>query len=367
MSKSSTLKRRQNGHTIAELSLVLMIVFFFFVLPAIDLIGVATGVATGLFLTYQVAARAANQSDFSSTLQAMVQEATNDQNTGFAHFAKLVPTGGYQASGVDLYVVATNYRSGAVDTIGPNVEPSFSQVDTSDYLYEIEVKSNYDIGPLVSMSSFPFLRKVPGIGIPFHISYSTTRNVEHAQSLKKPPKDQGAGVGVANFDRTVTDSVPGANNGMEMSGWNYPQIYQQIAAAGQKIVAENVIIVNGTDNWISTGINVSPGETLWIDSRADGDWSTSPTQTLFDATGVIGTDQNRVLSTAQIGSLIGAVGTPPVTAVASGGTTSPNLFAVGKTLTMYPVAGTGVVSMMINDDYRSDNSGQQFVRVIATE
>jgi hypothetical protein len=71
---------------------------------------------------------------------------------------------------------------------------------------------------------------------------------------------------------------------------------------------------------------------------------------------------------AAIGSLIGCVGTPPTVAPESGGVSSPQFFGVGDTLMNFPVTGTGVLSMQINDNdcHSTSGTGQQEVRVIVT-
>jgi hypothetical protein len=165
---------------------------------------------------------------------------------------------------------------------------------------------------------------------------------------------------------------PGLNtSGFDNSGWNYPGIYNSIAQMGLTIVAENVLIVDANSKWVNTGINVNPGEQIWIDSRANGNWQINQCP-VMDANGYPPNTSSLapylVDQSASIGELIGCVGTPPSVPPSSGGITSQQFFAVGDTLMNFPVTGTGVVSMQINDNdcHTTSGTGLQEVRIIVT-
>ena len=360
--------RRSQKGSLIEFAPVLFILFSLILMPIIDLIALGTGTATLVLLTHKSATQAANSADYDTALEKMVQETNSDLKSGFAQFALIKPVKGYQNCGTDLWVKATNYRSGTTVNFGPNT-PVPPPVDLSNNIYEYTARATCEVGPLVNMGLIPFLAGVPGLGRPATITFDATRSVEHpngldnGQTLASLNKDSGGNV--PKFDRSPTGTPAiGLNN----SGWNYPNIYDAIAQAGQKVLAENVLIVKGTDDWVNTGLNVSPGQIVWVDSRADGAWSNNPGPTTFDANGEAnGMAAWKVFSGAYPGALIGCIGLPPATTAATGALSSSQLFGVGKTLTSHPVTGSGAISLMINDNYRPNNQGLQVVRIIITQ
>jgi hypothetical protein len=372
--RTPTRVRNRKG-SLAEFGPVVWILFVLIVFPLIDLMGVVTGMANIVLLTHQAVSRAANQQTYDNALAAMAAEATNNMSSGFARLAKLQAVGGYQACGMNLYVNATDYRSGGTTKFGPNT-PVPPPIDPTKYIYEVTASAQFQTGPFIDLSGIPILGLVPGLGKPADLTFSASRSVEHPSGLGRLNSDPNNTATVTAFNRTIRNTVPippgtivSASNlsGFDNSGWNYPGIYDAIARAGQTIVAENVLIVDANAPWVTTGITVSPGETIWLDTRANGVWSTSTTSGLFNANGYpTGLPQYNVDASAVQGALIGCVGTPPVVAVASGGINSPQFFVAGQTLTMYPVTGTGTIYLQNNDNYLPDDMGQQLVRIIIT-
>lgn len=55
--------------------------------------------------------------------------------------------------------------------------------------------------------------------------------------------------------------------------WNRPGIYNEIEASGEQIVDHTVVLVPAQSAiWTETGLGVEPGQTVWLDFRADGAW-----------------------------------------------------------------------------------------------
>jgi hypothetical protein len=365
--RSQRSRRSQNGNLV-EFAPVLFVLFLLVLMPVIDLLGLGTGMATVVLLTHQSATQAANSADYDTALAAMVQETNRDLASGFAKFARITPLKGYQNCGTDLWVKVTNYRNGTTTAVGPNT-PVAPPIDLSNNIYAYTARATCDVGPIVNMGFIPLLANVPGLGKPATIIFDATRNVEHPSGLDNGQTqanlNKDTGGSVPKFDRTPK-GTPAL--GLDNSGWNYPGIYDAIKAAGQTVVAENVLVVKGTDDWVNTGLNVNPGQTVWVDSRADGAWSNNPGPKTFDANGEAnGMTAWKVYSGAYAGALIGCIGPPPTTTAQTGPINSSQLFSIGKTLTSHPVTGSGQISLMINDNYRPNNQGLQVVRIIITQ
>lgn len=348
-----------------ELAPSIMILLIFVVFPFINLMGVVVGYATGFLITRQAARQAGAQAKFAEALTAMLNESGGITQSGLGRFVKLKPVGGYQNSGTDLYVLATNYITNQTKNYGPN-SPVPPPIDSSTFVYEYTVPGTFDVGPLIDMSTVPFLGGIPGLGPSARIHTVSQCVVEHPdglgndaasddqfRSLIPPwqPPGQSGGPGVALAD----------------SGWNYPNIYQLIQNAGQTIVDEDVLqVYANTPAWTDTGIDVVPGQKVWIDLRADGLWNASPNMTLTDADGdvALGPSQGTaVLPTSPWGTLVGRLG-------------AGNPFSVGKYQLNLVPPGTGRLYLIFNDGYDptsqlltdfTDNSGFQTVRIIVTK
>lgn len=160
--------------------------------------------------------------------------------------------------------------------------------------------------------------------------------------------------------------------------WRDPMIGSAVAAAGQTIVARKVISVPADAPWVDSGLTLTPGENLWVDTRSDGKWSGNPKYFPYsDADGLaVYPGAYRIYSGAQVESLIGFIGSvppnvPEVSVRASakpggaGGITVPGLVAVGDTLLDFAPSTAGRIWLRNNDNtnYESD-VGRQIVKVI---
>jgi hypothetical protein len=352
---SNRLKKRSNAGHITEFPLSLYILLLIVVFPIVDLVGLVTGSAIICLTAHQAASRAANQRRYADSLDVMQQSANDFLKTGFAEFARLHPTGGFGNCGANLYIDACNYQTNAIQAYGPNT-PLPPPADTSTYVYECRVQTAYEVGPTVDLSFMPGLSAVPGLGKPAVINFSASRDAEYPTGLAAalPPPPNGA---VPPYNAAPTIPQTGPLAGPEGSGWNHPSIYEEIKAAGQHVVTEDVILVQANNyNWTATGITVASGQTLWIDLRSDGSW-TSGTG-MFNANGnPADKSWTGPMPGQPEGMLLGKVG-------------SAAAFAVGTTYQNYAPGQAGPFSLIFNDDAPptyTDNVGTQMVRVIVTQ
>lgn len=365
--------RSNRGQGTAELPLALLLLVFFLVMPAINLIAITTDAAVLFLITYQTAYQAAAQPRYAQALTAAADEALALNKSAFAAFAHLTPVNGYQNSGADLYVLATNYQTEAIQTYGPNT-PVPPPIDASQFIYEYMTSLNYSVTPFINMANVPFIGKVPGLGKPFPLHFTAHRAVEHVQGISTAQADPSLSSSSPSPQLSLGASGGGNTPGMVASAaggdWNYPNIYGMIQQSGQTIVAQAVLIVKGTDPWVNTGLTLQPGQNAWIDSRADGTWSNG-TGLDYDANGMPATSWPTmdIINGPNHGALVAHVGgnLPPIVGGSAGTNAGPSDFLVGNTLLNYPVTGSGPISLVMNDSYPTDNTGQQIVRIIITQ
>jgi hypothetical protein len=347
--------RPSSGH-IAEFPLTLYILFFIVVFPCIDLVGLATGLTTICLLAHESASRAANQRKYSDSLNGMEQTTMTFLTQGFAKFAKLKPVGGYVGMGTDLYVDAINFRNNKRMPFGPNTAVT-PPVDVSNCVYECRVVAHYEVGPVLDLSFVPLLGMVPGIGKPVLFNFSASRAAEYPMGLEAymPP---GPNENIAQFNTVPSRNTAGALAGPDDSGWNIPNLYERIAQAGQTAINSNVVVVEANNaSWTPTGIFIASGQKLWIDLRADGMWTTSPTTPPYNANGGnFLTSPGSPLPGASIGKLIGRVG-------------AGLPFAVGTSYQNYAPGQVGQLYFLCNDNVPGwiENSGAQTVRVVLAQ
>ena len=398
--------RGRNGNMV-EFPVALFILFSFALFPLINLIGIALGAGTVGLMTVQLASRASVQQTYAQALSSMLAESQRFSRSGFANFLKVKPIGGYQNCGANLYVQATNYNAGGTLTFGPNSAVSAS-IDPSSYVYEYSVQTTFAVGPFISMSNVPWISSVPGVGRAAQLKWSAARAVEYVNGVSAA----SAASSVDNVPFIQLGSLPPASSssgngspGTGSPGWNNPTIYDQIAAAGQTIVAQNVFVVPGDSNtFTSSGITVTPNENVWIDTNAVGTWGVnSQTEGAYTANGTtpngtsgvwdsyLGTENNSGGMSGWL-SLIGYMGgpPPPVNSGSTGQsyedlpgnqvelvtvpygrptgiTYSGQFFQVGTTLTNYQITAPGPLNFIMNNQNNlNQGTGEQWVRIIVT-
>lgn len=365
--------RNRRGNTI-EFVLSIWILIIFIALPVIDLIGVGIGYSTALYTVHQCSTAASSQRVYEQARDVVQNTSLGLLNSALCKFAKMIPVGGLINSGADLYVDATEVATGRVTTYGPNVPVPRAQVDPATTVYEYRVQSCFDVGPLLSMGSLPFFSYVPGLGTPARINVSSHRTADYADGVAG---EAAGALALTSGSHQTTPQTPlngsgggGAGDSPTVLGdWNYPEIYNKIYEAGQEVVAEDVLQVPATSDWVGTSINAAAGESLWVDMRSEGLWSDSPGAAPYDADGrsqtvsmqyVIShgltgwTDNGNGTATKSFGAMLGRMGL------------SGTPFTLGKLRTNFKPPGTGTFFLRIDDDDRADNTGIQTVRVVLT-
>ncbi len=346
-------QRSQRGASeIAQFIPAFYVLFVVILLPLMNIGLLFVAAATQYLATNDFAYKASTQSNYMSSLDAMVAESYNFEASGLSKFMHISPKGGYASCGDDLYIVVTNVTSGAVTTSGANL-PWNQPIDTNKYMYEMRVVSSYVVSPMFNMSSIPLLGSIPGLGQPVTFTFNANRPTEHPEGLQSvSPNGNTPSTTGKPFSRTA--STPGVPTS---STWRSPTIYQQIQAAGQTIVSENVVLVQANNpNWTPTGLTFNQGDSIYVDTQAVGQWSCSGP--FYDANGY-GLGSLAVNQTCpncpgcSLDGKIGATGTP---------------FYLGDQKLNYPPPGStsGSFSLIFNDMIGEyiDNQGAQEVRVI---
>lgn len=382
-SRSNRRKRRnaRGASEIAEFIPALFVLFIIILMPLIDLAAVFVAAATQYLATNDIVSKAATQADYASALSSMASEAYNFQSTGFAKFVKLQPLNGFTGCGDDLYVLATDVGSGTVVTSSAN-QPLAQNIDSKTNIYELSVRSEYTTGPLISLSGVPLLADIPGLGKPATLVFTANRPVEHPGGLQATNNPNGGGQ-VQPFQRVAYNPPAGGGGGTPPAEvWRNPDIFAQIKNAGQKVISINVVIVPanvgvGKDGWIPAGINIQAGQTVWLDTQAQGKWGwTGYSDT--DANGsdgpavqgpAAGDNSAKVSADYPAYMLLGYVGNPPPMMYQHSGTQisgDPNFIPSGNTLVNYPISTGGPISLICNDN-QDGNHGEQYVRIIVTQ
>lgn len=187
--------RRIGSALTAEFGPALIIFFLVILFPMINLIGLAMGAGTLYIMAVECATKAGNATNFQDALASAQTSANSYAASGFGQFAKLTPVGGYNGSGMDLYVTDTNINTNVSTTNGPNTPFVSSAIDPSTYLYSYDAKVNYNVGPFMNMGAVPWIGGVPGIGVPAQLSFTVSRNVEHPETLIAGGGGGGGGAG----------------------------------------------------------------------------------------------------------------------------------------------------------------------------
>jgi hypothetical protein len=255
-------KRERSGHNLAEFAVTLSVLFCV-ILPLMNLIGLACGAANAYFITVESASAAAVARDFPTALSAMVSRA-NWLSARFGPWWKVKPVGGLNGCGIDLYIVAVNCYSKSVSAFGPNCQMP-EPVDPSTYIYEFQTLGTFDVGPLMNLSSLPYVGNLPILTQPARLTFTGDRAVENPKILEGPgclaSKNNSGNVpsgGGSNVGNGITPGGNqnlfggGAGNGI---GWNFPgggvvfhTIVPDVNSGGAYLVTINATLTNGPPN-----------------------------------------------------------------------------------------------------------------------
>lgn len=202
------LKRHRNGvgASMAEFGPALFVFFLFILFPLINLIALGTGAATVYLVAKQAASKAGSSATFGQALVASEARAYEIESGGFGKFAKLYPVGGFNGSGVDLFITETNIATNVSTQSGPNTPFVTNPVNTDNNLYSYDAVATYNVGPFMEMGGIPFIGSIPGIGSAVQLTYTASENVEHPEGLEagiRPADIPGARMHI-NGHQTIT-------------------------------------------------------------------------------------------------------------------------------------------------------------------
>ncbi len=323
-----------------EFPIALFVLFFLALFPLIDLCMLAASCAVVFTLNQQEATRAACQQNYTKALMAMSDEAGTMNGTPFAKFTQLKPVGGYLNCGSSLYVDATNYINQKVTTYGPNTP--LASVDTTAFIYEYRVDTNFDMQPFVNLANVPFIGQVPGLGKTATLHWTCHKLCEFPKGLVMGGNNSNlkGGAGSVNLN-TNGLQTPGTLTDLSNSTWETPNIYDLIKAAGETVIQEDVLIVQANNpDWTQTPIKVQPGTKIWIDYWANGAWTYRTVGANPSSVPWFSANGDPVLTNATgfpTGAMVGRVGSGPS-------------FLLGKQKWNYSPPGTGQLMMAMNDD-----------------
>lgn len=196
MAKRQT--RREIGAAIAEFGPALFVFFFIILFPLINMIALGTGAGTVYLISKQCASKAGQSTTFQNALESATNAALELESGGFGKFAGLVPVGGFNNSGMDLYITDTNISTNQSTRYGPNTPSVPPPSNPDEHLYSYDAVVTFDVGPMVNLHSVPWIGNVPGVGVPARMSYTASSNVEHPEGLLSLVAETGGGVGPSN-------------------------------------------------------------------------------------------------------------------------------------------------------------------------
>lgn len=354
----------------SEFPLTVLILFLLMVFPLINLSGLAVGAATECLIAHQCATRAAALQNYGSALAAMNDEAQRMFSSGFAAFAHLKPVGGYKGCGVELWTVVTNYHTGQVQNFGPN-QPLTGGIDPSTYLYEFNAKVSCQVGPVINMSSLPWIGDVPGLGKPATLNFDAARAAEYpvgltqSSAVASDPASPGGTLRNLSIPWDSTYAV-GSPNG---SSWNFPGLYDAIPGTGGTPLDDDVVLVMANDcYWTPTVFTVNPkANKVSTDIRVDGSWALANGVPISaDGTvnaGAFGLPQGALIAKVGLGGTPFLIGTTQVGCSLPGGGGGGTLYLGMNSPTSLTDAPSPGAPTPANSPY-AKFSGAQFVRVV---
>lgn len=176
-------QRSRRGFQMAEFAMALM-VFFIALFPLINLVYLGCGFCTVFLIAQQTASTGSAQTNFEDTLSSVAQAAKTLTESGLGQWLKLKPVGGYDNSGVDVFVETLSYKqnSGQYHLYGPNASAPLP-AQPAEYVYSIKTEATFTVAPFTSLGSFPFIGTIPGVGSPATIRISASRAVEEPEHI----------------------------------------------------------------------------------------------------------------------------------------------------------------------------------------
>ncbi len=279
-------KRTRRGFQLSEFPVVLFIFFIMF-FPLINLLCLGCGACSVWLISFQTAATAVEQQSFAESLNAAANQAKAITQTGISKWVKLQPVGGYQNSGVNLFVEKLSFRTGSGQywLYGPNASAP-PPAQAADYIYSVRSEANFTVGPFLSMASWPWIGDIPGLGQPAAITITTGKAVEQPDHI------------VDANNTMLASSGSGSNVSAQPGGWKAPNGTGEMwTQDGMPILSYTVWVPDfpgsstgylfkidtQQNNWSGSNPNVNWSASSWITGRYVSNYQDS--QTGFILTG----------------------------------------------------------------------------------
>jgi endo-alpha-1,4-polygalactosaminidase (GH114 family) len=211
----SKRNRRIGSAQISEFSVALAVFFFVLLFPLINLISLSAAYATGFLAAKYAANRAGDSIDYMEAITAAAAASKEITSSGLGKFAALKPVGGYDNSGMNLYLTDTNISTNVNIVHGPNT-PAVSALDQEKYLYAYDTVLTYDVGPFLNLSALPLVGNVAGLGKPVRMTFQANRAVEHLNGVTVSGGgwiQNGSVVSGSTSSSTILAALPGGNGG----------------------------------------------------------------------------------------------------------------------------------------------------------
>mgnify|MGYP003384787042 CR=1 FL=1 len=181
----TTFRRKKRGSSLAEFGPAMWVFLMVIIIPLIDLFSFMWGVGTVMLASNLCASKAAGSRTYSEAIKAVNE--VEDNLAGFRGFAKLSPTD-KSPRGVKLQVIANSTSGGpgaptvyAPPPVADKIPTDRATLDTT--LYHYHVTAAYDVQPLFNFSGMEIFSKVPGLGMPVPVVYTSSSIVEHPDGL----------------------------------------------------------------------------------------------------------------------------------------------------------------------------------------
>lgn len=174
--QKSVLRSQRGVAQMVEFSVGITIVILGGLLPFLAACGFVCSLMIGNSIAARSIAFASKSTTYDQALFACVDEAGKLAPLG--RLTGIEPCGGYNGSGVDLFVDVRERASSAVAIFGPN-KPISGVVDRQKKRYQYRLVLNYSAGPLFPTSNL----KINYLSSPVILHFTASKIAEHPEGL----------------------------------------------------------------------------------------------------------------------------------------------------------------------------------------
>lgn len=176
--KLQSSNRSRKGTTLAELPIVLWVIFVFLLMPMLSMATMTLRSAL-LNSVVQNAGTAAAKAKTFEVGTSSKPSAQSIARTAMADGLRMIP--GLRLIGVEAQIITTPLPSGSP---ARSTTKLALPADTSANVYQVETKATCQIDPLVKISP-AICGNIPGVSAPLTVSYAARAMAENPQGLNK--------------------------------------------------------------------------------------------------------------------------------------------------------------------------------------